>query len=242
MKPKGKQLHADDMPRAGRAAEDRVYDAIRESILEHGLAPGTKLTETGLASIFGASRSAVRAALSRLGNDRIVELRPNRGAVVAEPRLEEAEELFEARRAIESAIVSGVARRMTPGLLADLRDHVAREKAAYLDGDLRMAQRLSRQFHVELARASGNSYLLRFLELLIFRQPLLVLAHAGNRLHYCGAHEHEAVVERLAEGDAEGALAVMLAHFDSLRVQFDKGARESGASLPEALARLARHS
>jgi len=225
------------MPKAGRAAEDRVYNAIRDSILEHGLTPGTKLTEAGLSEILGASRSVVRAALLRLVNDRIVELRPNRGAIIAEPSLDEANELFEARCAVESAILHSIAQRATPELIAGLRAFVAREKAAYLEGDLRSAQRLSRQFHIELARASGNSYLLRFLELLIFRQPLLVLAHAGNQPSYCGAHEHEHIVEELAAGNIDAARDALLEHFDSLRSQFDKDAQAAKVGLQEILSR-----
>jgi DNA-binding GntR family transcriptional regulator len=232
-----KQSVADKAPKAGKEAEERVYNAIMETILEHGLTPGTKLTETGLANVLGASRSAVRAALSRLGHDRIVDLRPNRGAVVAEPSLEEAKELFDARRAVEVAIIRAVSRRLTPETARKLRTFTTEEKEAYLRGDLRKAQHLSRSFHIVLAEASGNSYLLRFLKLLIFRQPLLQLAHSGNRLHYCGVHEHEALLEPLLNGDIETAERKTLEHLNSLEAEFQRSAKEAHASLSEILVR-----
>src|SRR2546425_836240 len=91
------------MPRAqqrnGRA-EDRVFNAILDAVLDHRLAPGTKLKERELAEIFGVSRGAVRGALTRLGHSLLVELRPNRGAVIANPSSAETPDLFEARRVI----------------------------------------------------------------------------------------------------------------------------------------------
>src|SRR2546430_16415048 len=90
--------------RSGRAAEDRVFHAVLDAILDHRLAPGTRLGERELSELLGASRGAVRAALSRLGHSLLVELRPNRAAIIANPSAAETRDVFEARRAIESAV------------------------------------------------------------------------------------------------------------------------------------------
>ena len=50
--------------RSGRAAEDRVFHAVLDAILDHRLAPGTRLAERELSELLGASRGAVRAALA----------------------------------------------------------------------------------------------------------------------------------------------------------------------------------
>ena len=91
--------------RSGRAAEERVFNAVLDAILDHRLAPGARLGERELSELLGASRGAVRAALARLGHSLLVELRPNRGAVIANPTAAETRDLFEARRVIESAVV-----------------------------------------------------------------------------------------------------------------------------------------
>ena len=49
------------------------------------LAPGTKLPEATLCELFGVGRSVVRKVLQKLAHDHIVQLRPNRGAIVAVP-------------------------------------------------------------------------------------------------------------------------------------------------------------
>src|SRR5438046_7543428 len=111
------------MPRAKKPngrAEDRVFNGILDAVLDHRLAPGTKLKERELAEIFGVSRGAVRSALARLGHSLLVELRPNRGAVIANPSTAETRDVFEARRVIESAVLQRLARTLVPKQTTEL--------------------------------------------------------------------------------------------------------------------------
>jgi len=204
-------------PRNGRA-EDRVFNAILDAVLDHRLAPGTKLKERELAEIFGVSRNAVRAALTRLGHSLLVELRPNRGAVIANPSLAETRDMFEARRVIESAIVQRLARSLTAKQIAELRAFVAEESRAYRKGDRKAGQRLSIRFHKVLSELAGNSALDRFMEHLICCTPLLALARTG-RIAYCGADEHRQVVEALARRDAAAAVRCMTEHLTNVESQ-----------------------
>jgi DNA-binding GntR family transcriptional regulator len=211
------------MPRSRRPpearAEDRVFDAILDAVLDHRLAPGTKLKERELSEIFGASRAAVRAALTRLGHSLLVELRPNRGAIIANPSVAETRQLFEARRVIETAVVRALGDDLTRAKRARLRAFVADEQGAYARGDLKTGQRLSVRFHKLLSELAGNVVLDRFMESLICRTPLLALAHKGARLAYCGADEHRAVVEALLRGDAGAAAQRMTEHLSHLESQ-----------------------
>jgi DNA-binding GntR family transcriptional regulator len=205
--------------RSGRAAEDRVFNAVLNAILEHRLAPGTKLVERDLSELLGASRGAVRAALARLGHSLLVELRPNRGAVIANPTAAETHDVFEARRVIESAVVQQLARSVTAKQLAELRAFLAEEQKAYDRGDRKTGQRLSIRFHKVLSELAGNAELDRFMEHLICRTPLLTLAHKGPRLAYCGVGEHREVIEALAKRDPALAMKRMNAHLTALEGQ-----------------------
>ncbi len=219
----------------GRDAEERVFQAVLDAILDHRLAPGTKLVERELSELLGASRGAVRAALARLGHGLLVELRPNRGAVIANPSVSETRDLFEARRVVEAGIVRSVASRMTPAIRRRLRAFVAEEAGAYEKGDAKTGQRLSIQFHKLLSELAGNTVLDRFMEHLICRTPLLALAHTGHSLSYCGAGEHRAIVEAMLHRDAEAAVAAMndhLAHLES-QLRLDDSVRP--VRLAEAL-------
>src|SRR5215470_2033872 len=79
-----------------------VYYSLRDAIVSHRLAPGTKLPEDELASIYSVSRTVIRAALQALAHDRLVRLEPNRGAFVAQPSQTEAREIFEMRMLVEA--------------------------------------------------------------------------------------------------------------------------------------------
>ena len=205
--------------RSGRAAEERVFNAVLNAILDHRLAPGTKLVERDLSELLGASRGAVRAALARLGHSLLVELRPNRGAVIANPTAAETHDVFEARRVIESAVVQQLARSVTAKQLAELRAFIAEEQKAYDRGDRKTGQRLSIRFHKVLSELAGNAELDRFMEHLICRTPLLTLAHKGPRLAYCGVGEHREVIEALARHDPGLAVKRMNSHLNNLQNQ-----------------------
>jgi DNA-binding GntR family transcriptional regulator len=220
---------------AGREAEERVFNAVLDAILDQRLAPGTKLVERELSEILGASRGAVRAALARLGHSLLVELRPNRGAVIANPTLEETRDLIEARRIVEAGIVRAIAGRMTPAIGARLKRFVAEEAEAYAAGDSKTGQRLSIQFHKLLSEVAGNNVLDRLMEQMICRTPLVAIAQTGARLAYCGAHEHRRIVEALLHRDADAAAVLMEEHLAHLEGQLRLDDRIEPQSVAEAL-------
>jgi DNA-binding GntR family transcriptional regulator len=224
--------------RTGTAAiDDRIYATIHEAVLDHRLAPGTKLKEVALAELFGVTRALIRKVLARLSHTRLVDLRPNRGAVVASPTAEEARDLFAARKAIEGAILSLLAPRVTRKDVRELRAMTRAEHGAYDAGNAREGLRLSVEFHRALARMSGNSVLAEFLDQLVARTPLVVLAYqAATADSACRTDEHLLIVDALANGNAVRAAATMGAHLDTLLARLDlSGSAQREADLAELL-------
>jgi len=215
------------------SAEQRVFDAIRDAIFEHQLAPGTKLKEVSLAEVFGVSRAVVRSALARLGHAHLVEQRPNRGAVVATPSIEESRQVFEARTAIEEAIVAKVARAASARDAAMLREWVASEEAAYARGDERGGVRLSVDFYRRLAEIAGNRVLARYLDELVSRTPLIALAHRGQAPAPCGCDDHIALVDAIAARNERRAMALMRDHIAHLERALNLRHPEKPKSLAE---------
>ena len=91
-----------------------VYRALKRAIIEQALTPGTKLPEDSIGERLGVSRTLVREALLRLDSEGLVELRPNRGACVAQPSLEDGQDIFAVRGALERLVVQTLAGRLTP--------------------------------------------------------------------------------------------------------------------------------
>lgn len=200
----------------GDDVETRIYRAVFDSVMGQRLAPGTKLPEAGLCSLFGVSRSVVRKVLQRLAHDHIVQLRPNRGAIVAVPSREETREIFETRRALESAIVGLVVERATAADLAALRTQLRAEHAALHGSDQPAWARLASTFHLRLAELARNTLLQRYLVETVSRCSLIVALHEAPGNAACEHDEHGRIVDCIERGDTTGAVALMDSHLRDL--------------------------
>jgi len=222
----------------GRLAADRsghVRDAIQAAIVDHRLAPGTKLSEDEVGEVFGVSRTVVRAALQALSFAGLVTLERNRGAFVARPGVEEARQVFHARCLIEPDIVRAAAARFTAAHGRHLRGHTDREEAAIAAGDRRTAIRLSGGLHLEIAKIAGNDILGRFLGELVARSSLIIALYGQSGISACGLHDHREIITALARKDGERAAELMVEHLHHIDHDLDLS---RGPAAPRALVDL----
>ncbi len=197
---------------SGSARDEAIYRNLYAAIVENHLEPGTKLPEDTLAEAFGVSRTSIRKVLQRLAYERLVDIRLNRGATVAQPTVKEARDVFAARRIVECGVIAQVVAKATPDKLAALRDVVRREHEAESRGDRREAIYLSGEFHVELARVSENEAITDFLTGLVSRSSLVIATYGAPMAGSCRHSEHDDVLELIAAGDADGAREWMDRH------------------------------
>lgn len=201
-----------DDPLAGNGRDDAIYQNLYVAIVENHLAPGTKLPEDTLAETYGVSRTSIRKVLQRLAHERLVDIRLNRGAAVAQPTVGEARDVFAARRIIECGAIAQVVAKATPAALDELRTLVRREHEAQDRGDWRESIYLSGAFHVALIRLSGNETLGDFLAQLVSRSSLVIATYGSPMTASCRHSEHDDVIELIAAGDADGASRWMDRH------------------------------
>jgi DNA-binding GntR family transcriptional regulator len=214
-----------------------VYGALRDAILSHRLAPGTKLPEDELASIYSVGRSVVRSALQALAHDRLARLEPNRGAFVAQPSKEEAREIFEARALIEPKVAALAAAMAKRADISALRAHLEGEHSAVKAGRDSDAIALSARFHVMLARIAGHSTFLGFVEELVSRSSLIIALYWQRRDTTCETHAHQALVDAIAKGDTRNASVLMRRHLVDLLAGLDL---TLGDTASEGLAEILR--
>lgn len=216
-----------NLPGLGVNATQRVYDAIHAAIVEHRLAPGTRLREAELAAGFEVSRTVVRQALQRLAADQVVELQHNRGAMVPQPSREQAVHVFDARRVVECEIARRLAGRLDEGQRAALQAIIDDEAAADTRGDRAAAIRLSGEFHRALARLSGNPAFLRFLDDLLPTTSLLIALYQPGTQRACAAHHHAGLLAALG-GSGATAAGEMRRHL--VEIERSLSAREMAAA------------
>ncbi len=201
--------------RGGRGqpvADETIFARVYGAIVERRLEPGTKLGEEALCETFGVSRAQIRRVLLNLAHAKLVELRPNRGAYVAQPSVREARHVFEARRAVEAAVVERAADRMTEEMFESLAAIVREEHKAQERSDKQAAIRLSGDFHLRLAQIAGNEVLSSFLQELVSRTSLIIAAYGMTSDSGCSHDDHWTVARALRDGDAAAAIAHMNQH------------------------------
>ena len=211
---------------------------LERAIHEHRLPPGSKLGEDEIGDIYSVSRTIVRAALQALSHDRLVDLKRNRGAFVAQPTIREAREVFEARALLEPRTARSAAARMTPADIAALQDHIDAEHAALAEGDTGRALYLSGQFHVEVARIADQTTIAEFIAQLVSRSSLIIAIYWQRRAALCESHAHHAIMTAFSRRDADLAEDLMKSHLLDLLTSLDLSNKTSApASLKEALGR-----
>ena len=186
-------------------AADRVYDAIYAAVVDHRLAPGTRLREEELAETFAVSRTLVRQALHKLAQDNVIVLRPNRGAQVPEPTRRDGEHVFDARRVVECEVARRLVGRLSAAQLAELKQIVEAEARATKSQNKQEAIRLSGEFHLKLAQMSGNPIFVRLLEELLPTTSLLMALYKAPGEPMCVAHSHKSLLQVIGKGESAAA-------------------------------------
>ena len=211
----------------GVPTDGEIYERILAAIVQHDIAPGTKLPEDLLAETFGVSRTRVRKILQQLAHEGLVALERHRGASVARPSSKEARDLFAVRRLLEAGMMRELAAGVPARALARLRDHVRGERDAYSRGDRRRAIALSGAFHLELARLAGNDTLLDILRELTSRTALILAVHAPAGGPLCLCDEHEGLIETIRQRNPAAAEQAMLQHLDHITQSLALGVEEA---------------
>ena len=208
---------------------DKVCDAIYQAILERRLEPNTRLVETKLASALGTSRPVVRQALLLMAQRKLVEIKPNKGAEVAEPTETQAREVFQSRKLIEKEVVALACQNIKETDLLKLRNHLKSESEARRTHDRHALIRATGEFHIMLAEIAGNQLYLDFLRQLIALSSLTLEKYQSEQVHHCDESHHSQLVDLIANKQHSEAQLLMLEHLNDIEVElvFERPVKET---------------
>jgi DNA-binding GntR family transcriptional regulator len=207
---------------SGNALVDELASKIRARIMSGDIPIGSQLRQAALATTFGVSRTPIREALRQLQNGGLIEVLPNRGAVVRVPVPWEVREAYEVRAELEALAATRTVSRASTETIAELRkvNKAMLEKSTAGESDTADAAAAVQgggndAFHTIIYEASGNSHLARAIFEINERFPrnvsALVLAD-DPRHRDENFSEHERIIDALEAGDVEAARAEMRAH------------------------------
>ena len=191
-----------------------AHQELERRIVSGEIAAGTKLNEVDVAGVFGVSRGPVREAFRALGQAGLVRVEKNRGVFVRQVSLEEANEFYEVRAALEGLIGKLAARRIAIDEIEQLRAVVRRMQQLKKGRRAEDYFALNVEFHDLLARAARNNALLAHYrgvvnQLDLYRRATLSHSVDNIPLSTC---EHEAIVEAVAARDERRAQTLLTEH------------------------------
>ena len=191
-----------------------AYTRIKEMLYQHELVPGQKIIYEDLAKAFGMSTTPIINALSRLEQDGLVVLKYNRGYFVTEISEKEAEDLLEARQALEEYSIK------------KLIDNYGKEKIVFLEDLLKKLKEYrpssytkkrlfqDASFHVAIAEMSGNQIVK---DLLNYIYERIYLRYRTERIPMMrmdeADREHALLLNAIKKRDRQAALNRLDEHF-----------------------------
>ena len=193
--------------------EEQVTATLESEILTGTLASGTALTEQSLSKRLGVSRTPIRAALHTLAEEGLINLVPNRGAVVVGVTREDLIDIYKIRMRLEGLASALAAERISREDLATLRESVELAEFYISRNDTEHLKELDTQFHAIIYRASGNRMLNKTLSELhrnIISYRKMSLSVPGRLERSVG--EHREILKAIEAGDAERADSLTCAH------------------------------
>ena len=209
-------------PLAKRSLSEDIVDRMREAIYSGQLAPNERLREDVLASVFGLSRGPVREALVQLEHEGLVIRQPNRGATVARLSLEDLDEVYSLRVAVETLAVQQAIKNAEPEYFDQMQD-VVNEMQACIDRGIttQEAARLDIRFHELTYLASHHKRLLNVWSTLRPQIHIFLLSRNVVNTDYREVlvSGHQKLLDLIRAGDEAQALSMLQSH---LRVAYER--------------------
>ncbi len=202
-----------------RPGPSSVFERLRRLILEGEYGPRERLIEEQLAERLGVSRTPIRQALTMLEAEGLVEIVPNKGAMVCSFSVEEVWDIYDLRAVLEGHAARRAAGRINEREMFRLRElaeemeDLTRRRFEDREEEIRLLVALNNEFHGTIVTASKNKRLERMIRRTI-ELPLVFKAFfwytPQERL--VSNHYHRQILGALEAGDGERAEIVMREH------------------------------
>jgi DNA-binding GntR family transcriptional regulator len=202
----------------GRVLHQEVALRLRQRIVEGRLAPGAKLNERELAQALRVSRTPLREAIRMLAAEGLVELQPNRGAIVAQMSEQDVADTFELIAGLEGQSGELAALRITAAELDEIRALHFEMLAAHTRRDLPSYYRHNAQIHIRINAAARNGALTQTWGRVNARlQALRFRSNFDDAKWARAVTEHERMLVLLKRRDAPALRELMVTHLFNKR-------------------------
>lgn len=195
--------------------QDWAYVQLREWILEGQLAPSERLDETRLAATLQLSRIPLRQALARLAAEGLIIDRPHHGWIIPELSLDQAEDVYSGRVALEVMLASEATRRADNGDKARVGEALSAQKEHVAAGNLTKSRDRDKDFHFTMYEIAGRPRSLAALEMLrsLSERYIYLYMSEPERLT-ASVIAHGAIYRAFKDGDVDEVAALTKSHIN----------------------------
>ncbi len=194
---------------------DMVQDRLREAIIEGRFKPGERLVERPLCAQLGVSRTIIRETMRYLEAEGLVEILPHRGPIVARMGWNDARQIYDIRRMLETAAARTCATRMTPELAKRLRaalEHLKRGFAKTTPGAL---FRATAGFYSVIFKGAGHMIAWEIVQRLNGRiSRLRMMTLSAQDREQPGLAHMQAICDAIISGNPDAARDAVNRHLD----------------------------
>lgn len=199
-----------------------VYDDLRASIIDLRLTPGARIEKQAICERLGVSRQPLAEAITRLAEERLLDVEPQKGTFVARIRLADVAEAAFVRRALEVATIAAIAGTVNDPVLKRLDRILTYQGAALKTKDWEEFYALDLRFHAMLFDQMAMNRVAAAVD--SSRAPLerarrLLVPTPGRSA--ATLREHRAILAALAARDPEASAAAMGTHLDEVMAEIN---------------------
>ncbi|MEC5423831.1 GntR family transcriptional regulator [Virgibacillus sp. C22-A2] len=209
--------------------KNHVYKTLKEAILSRKLPPGKQIVENTISTKLKVSRTPVRNAINQLAVEGLVEIRPNKGAFVINPTLEEILQAYSLRKELELMAIDVSINHLSDSDMDELERIVKEEKEALFKKHIANYLNANEKFHLAIVKQCKNKFLIEFIEKLISQTSIYLMLFdvffEDSSSQPYGHKEHLEIIQLMKQKKHKEVKICLAKHFDnaisSLDVQSD---------------------
>ena len=196
---------------------DIVQKRMREAIIEGHFKLGERLIERPLCEQLGVSRTVIRETIRYLEAEGLVEILPGRGPIVALMSWDDARQIYEIRRLLETAAARDCAKRITDEHAAKLRHALKCLKQKYTSKTPGVLFRATTDFYSEIFKGAGHHVAWDIVKRLNGRiSQLRMMTLSSTDRARPGPDHMQAICDAIVSGDARAAGKAVALHLNDV--------------------------
>lgn len=192
---------------------DRVYNILREKMINFDFLPGQRINELDLSKEFSVSRAPIREALNRLIGEGLVFFEAGKGFYCRKLRKREIADLYEIRLDLETSAVRAICMKADKAAIEELLIECREIKERFSSLDKEDMVDIDEKFHMALLGLAGND------------ERLKIMNNINEKIHFVRRislesperqdkfiNEHLKLVEAIYQGDVKQSIALIREH------------------------------